>query len=286
MLRSDKLKIILITILALFGTIPVFAQEEVIVNYEPSSLPVLNDQLRRTVRRVQALEGGLDLSSSTLTGILPTTKGGTGLNAGLAPADSLLMFTATGSMEVIEGGGSTTTFLRGDGTFAVPDYPPDPGIILLTTVSGTAVNTGDIALEADKEYLVTFTFYADDSTANTIELNFNSDGSGYVANAREAELDGTPTETIADGGAIEIADIPASDGWAQGKIYISTYDNAPSGTKATVHADLIFKDDSEAGDPLTDKSIKGYYSDTAVTSFEFLSVNDFTYLIRVYEYTQ
>jgi hypothetical protein len=63
-----------------------------------TSVVQINDEMRKTTRRVMALEGGLGLDGSLITGILPIEKGGTGQDFSSVPANNVPYFSSTGVM--------------------------------------------------------------------------------------------------------------------------------------------------------------------------------------------
>lgn len=78
----------------------------------------LNDQLRRTSRRLRELEGGVSLTSG-VTGILPVANGGTGKDWSATAAWSIPTFSATGVMGTV-GIGTSGYFLQSQGTGSTP----------------------------------------------------------------------------------------------------------------------------------------------------------------------
>lgn len=157
-------------------------------------------------------------------------------------------------------------------------------ITLLTTVSATATNTGDITLEADKEYMVLFNFLGATNSA-PIRLRFNSrsTNSDYIwARVRTTLIDGTISN--GDGGptANEISlgtmNNAAANGYANGKLFISTHDDSGIAF-ATVNGDYVF--DDERGE------IAGTFKIATVTDFEFdFQSESVPHTIRVYEIQQ
>ena len=89
---SHFLKVLIISLIL---TTPVFAQNTSDVDYLPdmedNSRAVLNDNLRRTNRRLMLLEGGIPLTSG-VTGILPLANGGTASALSDPGADRILFW--------------------------------------------------------------------------------------------------------------------------------------------------------------------------------------------------
>jgi hypothetical protein len=88
----------LFLILSLLFVCQASAQEVVdqIIDNTEESRVILNEQLRRTSRRVASLEGGINLTDG-VTGILPLTKGGTGSNLTAPTTDSIVFYDVSGS---------------------------------------------------------------------------------------------------------------------------------------------------------------------------------------------
>lgn len=82
-----KLILSSVLILSLFST--VFAQENIV---DVKNTEILNQELRKTSRRLMALEGGISLSGSLITGILPISKGGLGVALTDPNADRILFW--------------------------------------------------------------------------------------------------------------------------------------------------------------------------------------------------
>lgn len=103
--------ILLLSMLMLTSCSPAFATEDVnpIVSYQKETIPVLNDELRKTTRRLRELENGISLTTG-VTGILPVSKGGTGNDWSTVPANNIAYFSSTGTMGNI-GVGTTGQYL-------------------------------------------------------------------------------------------------------------------------------------------------------------------------------
>lgn len=73
------MKILFITLISLLSLLsPVRADEvEVLTDYDKTSLPILNEQLRVTARRLRDIEDGVSLTTG-VAGVLPLANGGTG----------------------------------------------------------------------------------------------------------------------------------------------------------------------------------------------------------------
>lgn len=129
---------------------PAFASE-VISDFSDKSLPVLNEELREINSAVQAINNGYAISSTT--GILAVSRGGTGQNFSAATADTVAYFDSTGHMALSSSSsGSTTTFLRGDFSFA--QTPDLVRFISKNPLNGTEVNCSGVACVASATDLI------------------------------------------------------------------------------------------------------------------------------------
>jgi len=111
-----------IILFVLIFSAPVYAQDatDYIVDTSKESIVTLNDNLRRTSRRIRQLEGGIALDTGT-TGILSVERGGTGQDFSEASSDSLLYFGSQGVLTTSDSsGGDSELYLNGGFTFSDP----------------------------------------------------------------------------------------------------------------------------------------------------------------------
>lgn len=126
-----------------------------------------NEEVRKTARRLRALEGGISLTSG-VTGILPVSRGGTGVNWSTIPQGSVPYFSTIGTMDAI-GIGTTGYYFASNGTIPawIPPVEQDLTLVSATTFSAetsktiTGLTTGtpyllivDLAQVANNEELV------------------------------------------------------------------------------------------------------------------------------------
>lgn len=178
------MKYINLTILSLLLISPCFASvdDQDIVSDKieaKEAVRQFNDEVRKTSRRLRALESGIDINSGT-TGILTIDRGGTGQDLSTAPANSIPYFASTGTLGNI--GIGTTGYLLTAGnppSYSTPP-PTTPALQLIstTTISG-ASTTGSLSLVNGTTYFVQYNFY-NLSAPSAINLRFNGDsGSNY-----------------------------------------------------------------------------------------------------------
>jgi hypothetical protein len=92
MIRRVILIILLFTSLAYAG--------EQVTSYDQSTVPVLNEQLRKLTDEIARPKS---LTSSWLTGILPTSKGGTGATAAANAANGAVILNASAQIPALDG---------------------------------------------------------------------------------------------------------------------------------------------------------------------------------------
>lgn len=143
--------------------------------------------------------------------------------------------------------------------------PTSAGIKLKSNTTGSgATNTGNITLETDKRYLITFDIVSDDNNQIDLYLGFN----------------GGTDEQLAVGGA---GGTKKAAFW--GEIHLST-DDSFENYKAMFTAHLNYINTS---DNLASTSVQGAWTDgSAVTSFRLVddNGNNITYKVRLYELDQ
>lgn len=144
MLHINKILILFL----ILGESVCFAQQDqtdIIVDSGKESIVVLNDQLRRTSRRLRELEGGVSLTTG-VTGILPVSKGGTGKDLSTATTGTIPYFSSTGVLGNI-GIGTSGYVITSNGT--IPTYQPSkmpgtPVILRWGQIDALTSSTGGI----------------------------------------------------------------------------------------------------------------------------------------------
>lgn len=150
-----KMKLIL-TLLFLIAAQPIFAQDVVpLDSTNEAAIRTFNDEIRKTLRRVYSLENGLSLSGSTITGILPISKGGTGVALADPGADRILFwddsagetsFLSVGGGLTISGttlSGSSSELFVSTGTFTAPAGVTRVFLTMVGAGGGGATGTTD-----------------------------------------------------------------------------------------------------------------------------------------------
>jgi len=277
------IKILLILLLLIS---PCYAQEssyDVIPEFDEDSKVILNEQLRRTTRRLRDLEGGThDLDSDT-TGILPFSKGGTNTNI-TATADTMLYINSIGKMN--HTGASTrvgTTFLRDDFTFAAVTLS-NPGLTLISVTSMSASsNSGDISISPSKLYKVIIDGIPPGTASPIVRFNSLSTGIydwvsyGYTMAA---------SPSLVSSGGTNATSINLSSGTVDQdqvisiEFEMSTFKNAAF--SARIMGTGVYRND--AGNSILD-SFGGFIeSDITIADFEVDMDTNFTGKIYLYEY--
>lgn len=170
---------LLILILALVLTGTNSMAQEVIRGFDAKEdLPYLNKILRRSARRLNAIENGVSLTSG-VTGILPLLNGGTGSALVDPDADRI------GFWDDSEG---TFDWLTpGTGLVITGTTMDVSGVGMGTLVSATSFSgatvTGNITLETEKIYKLIFETTIDGATNSAITMQFNDVASGHTYSA-------------------------------------------------------------------------------------------------------
>lgn len=166
-------------ILILLITTPAIAQESgynYINDLNDSGRVILNDQLRRTTRRLRDLEDGRNINTET-TGILTTERGGTGQDFSSGTTDTLLYFNYTGHLSLSEASSRTGEFLRDDFTWASADRPIGFQFVQSATFSAQTTISVTQAITSGDIYFIVF-----EGVVNTAgvqpAIRFNADSSG------------------------------------------------------------------------------------------------------------
>lgn len=233
MLRISK-----ILLLALLIPSCVLAQDEtdVIVDSGKDSIVVLNDQLRRTSRRLRDLEGGISLTTG-VTGILPTANGGTGANLSSSSQGAVPYFGSTGVIASLSAG-TNGQFLKTQGVSANPIWENvtygsvagsySSGSYLLAQPSSFVVTSGEgssyqkrVEMVVPRSGTLTIKFYITNSDGSVTQY-----GKIYrngVAVGTERSLGGPNTSDFSE-------DI---SGWTAGDLLqLYTKQSATSGNQA------------------------------------------------------
>ena len=212
----------LVSAQSMVDTVPADStSEEAIVGF--------NEEVRKTARRLRQLEGGISLTSG-VTGILPVSRGGTGVNWSTIPQGSVPYFSAQGVMDTI-GIGTTGYYFSSNGTGPawIPPVEQDLTLVSATTFSAetsktiSGLTTGtpyllvlDLAQVANNNELVLYpngTLASIESTTNynetsgSFRMNISGNGAGFgsgstgswVIRFRTLQGDTTKTVIILDG---------------------------------------------------------------------------------------
>ncbi len=243
-----------------------------------------------TERRLLRLEGGIISLTTGVSGILPLANGGTGSSLTDPGADRIYFWddseTKTGWLTVGTGLAITATTLT-----AKP-------MRLVSTTTVTAANTGDIAIEPDKQYFVTMDIEAASGNPASLSLRFNSSATagGYSWYGTSSTFETAPTtvEEGDDSDAQIILCFPTGDGsyadqinetagFLKGSFYLDT--NKISSFSAFVMGEFI----SQYNSALFARSkFEGFSGENlTISSFELLTnAPDLAFVIRVYELEQ
>lgn len=178
-----KIKAFLISAI-LFLSVPSFAQIETM---SEESRDILNQQLRYSQRRLNAIENGISLTSG-VAGILPLANGGTA-RALTDPGADRIMFWDESSNYFDFLTVSTGLALIGSALTADEDVNKKTQVVMTT-----ASNSGDIPVTVNKKYLI-FVNLTNVSTNLTLYLRFNSDSTAtsYKWQIDETTFSATPS---------------------------------------------------------------------------------------------
>lgn len=213
-----------------------------------------------------AIDGSLitNISGANLTNLASTPSG-----SGIIPVANL------GS-----GTPSSSNFLRGDGSFAVPATSFAP---LSTTTVSAAQTTGDIAISSSKNYIVVFKFQQGGS-GGILNLLFNADGGNnynYFRDGRENGANVAVGAQLAAHAEMVLATVVDSgaDVWGTLTFNSALISNANS---ETVLGNLRFVYSAASF-----ARIYGDYTGAApVTSFRLKNSSNMTGKVWVYELSQ
>lgn len=257
------------------------AGTEVLVDFDKKSLPVINDELRRTSRRLRDHEGGIHINTGT-TGILTVDRGGTGQDFSAVTMNTVTYFSSDGVMSASPSSqGSTIKFLRGDFTWAEATYLK---LVSTTTITASA-NSGDIEIDPTKNYRVVFNITAPPNN-DIPAIRFNSDATtnayGYVYRTLST---GAVAADVGDAAADEIrmasATSNATDSETQGEFYLLSQSTSNS-KRYQVRGSLWGE---SAADSPRYSEFYGFWGNTATgSSFEMFFTGGGTYTGKIYLY--
>lgn len=149
-----KIKIILVLVLYCLAPVAMAADStEVVPNTAETKAAInqFNEEIRKTTRRMREIEGGLALDGLLITGILPTEKGGFGVDMSTAPQNSIPFLSSTGVFGNI-GIGTTGYTLTSNGASTPPSWQQHGKTVIASFIGKTdavyPVNTGACSANA------------------------------------------------------------------------------------------------------------------------------------------
>lgn len=249
-----------------------------------------NDELRKTSRRLRELEGGIPLSTGT-TGILTTSRGGTGQDFSAVAANSIPYFSATGTIGSI--GIGTTGYVLTAGS--PPNWAKASAFTLVSTTTVTSANnTGDISINNTKNYQVIVDMNTLEGTPNLITIRINNDtAASYSYVYRGFDGAATAVNGNASSGA---AYITAADGLndINGGTYVDNFMDFKIFRQGTAGKKIVVISGSMTGELAasgfhlkSDFSGRWYKaSPESATSFRITATNDWTGKVYLYEIGQ
>ncbi len=275
-----KIKLLVLVLnlcICLIGTNSM-AQEVVKGFDEKKDLPRLNKILRRSVRRLNAIENGVSLTSG-VSGILPLLNGGTGAALVDPGADRILFWDdSEGIFEWLTiGPGLTIT-----ATTITSSNPP----ISVTSISAASASS-DISLEASKHYLVVYEILQNTTGAN-LEIVFDNDtgASDYAWIRKGDNVSGTTLSSLDAGDSADdsiVLEFSAPSHKRSGHFYVDTKERT-SNHPVHIHGSEWITGDATGPVLMT---FGGDYTDTTNNGavFDFrVSAGTMTGNIYLYEY--
>ena len=261
-----KREFLVLTLVLLVATNSM-AQEVIKGFNEKKDLPYLNKILRRSVRRLNAIENGVSLTSG-VTGILSLLNGGTG-SALTDPGSDKIGFWD-------DSAGIFTWLTVGSGLLiSTTTLSNDSGFLKLSTTTFTAdTNTGDIPITSGRRYRVYLRITAASAGITALDMRFDSDSTAtdYAWNLSETEFDTSPSATLT--GDDSDAEIQLGDLSSTSVVNLSAIidiDANPINNYIFVHGEIILK---ELGGKQAARTLHGIYKDAGtLTDFEFLSAS-------------
>jgi hypothetical protein len=168
-------------------------------------------------------------------------------------------------------------------------------MLISTTTSASATNTGDIAISPDKKYLVTMDIDNATNAGNNVSIRFNSSNTaaGYAWSG-ESRLFNTTSTLINDGdesdseislmrtstGYVSAMEASNSGGFLKGKFDIDT-NKVGTSASAFVHGEFVCKSDAAA---FYHANFGGMnLEDLTIASFELVFSQNAAFTIKVYE---
>ncbi len=229
--------------------------------------------------------------NADLAGSIADTKLSTISTAGKVSGAALTSLSSTpsgaGVIPVANLGTSPTasTFLRGDGAFAVAG-----NLVLSSTtqVSGASASSA-ITIATGKKYKIVITAENSTSSANILSITFNDDTSGGDYNWLKTTVTviASPAEThtgSVTANEITLSEMRQDNGELIGEIFLSTYANQTSSSLNTRLMGYYMFYDGTAFYSHVD--ISGAYFGGAPTSFKVIGTQNFDATINLYEITQ
>jgi len=236
----------------------------------------------------------LDLTATTAD-----INGGTLDGVQIGGETSTGMLFVNDSSDNADGLGSQGTdkqFLMSNGSGVNPSFEDSFGRLLpITSVSG-ATNSGNIAIEASKQYYVTFSIDNATNTESTLVLRFNSSSTatGYAFSG-EGKTMATTSAVVTDGddshsGITLLANsgnffvdnmaTSGSNGFIRGNFYIDT-NKIGTVFSAFVNGSFVVKD---SNDVLVTAMFGGLNQENlTITDFELVTSVNVDFTVKVYE---
>jgi len=192
--------------------------------------------------------------------------------------------------------GADNTVLTSTGTAAAPAWEAMGFTLISTTPQTPDTNSGDIAIEPNKQYYVTFEMDNATDTASNVEILFNSTssggtyawgGEGRTFNGTSAVLtDGDDSDTsivLMDSGTEQYAkamDTSSNNGFIRGSFYIDT-NKIGTVFSAFVDGSFVAKDSDSA---LLNAQFGGVVTASlTITDFEMFTSQNVNMVIKTYE---
>lgn len=243
------------------------------------------------------------VTNANLTGIVTSTGNATAIADGAVSYTKLangtdgelLTWNASGVIAPVPVG-TATHVLTSNGAGAAPTFQAASGggdFTLTSQTTGTATNTGDITIAANKLYHVNVSIRSNGATSPDANLRFNSlSTSIYLWNRQESEIGVLAPVEVVTGSNTTATEIPlissgldGTDGWVRGHFTIDTrLHDTNVDYSAFVQSHMMFRDG--ANDLWSNEVFAVVSTNITITSFELDFGGDSgIYDIRVYEIT-